>query len=86
MITRQMALNMRQKFVDDLPKRIDAAITSAALGGVTPFTVTVSYVPAGPSFATQVMNDYKKAVNNNDGGGWTNSTIDTGAQTITIAP
>lgn len=80
-----MAVTMRQTYVNNLPTRIDAAITAAAQAALSSFTVTVSYVPAGDGFATQTMNDYKRGINN-DGGGWTNSSIDTVAKTITIAP
>lgn len=78
MITKAQAVALRQQFINQLPDRIDAAITSGVLQrGLNTFTV--SYDPASNGAANLVLATYVAA-------GWATSSIDTATKTITIAP
>ena len=78
MITKAQALAFRQAFIATFPSRLDTAIKNAALAGQT--SVTVSYAPDTNANATNFLNNVVIPA------GWSSSTIDTTAQTITVAP
>lgn len=77
MVTKQQAAQLRQQFVQALPDRIDAAIISTAMAGGN--SVVVSFAPATTAAAQTLTNTYVTA-------GWSTSSVDAVAKTITIAP
>lgn len=78
MITKLQALAFRAQYIATFPDRLDAAIKAAAIAGAT--SVTLSYTPETNANATNYLNNVIIPA------GWTSSTIDTTAQTITVAP
>lgn len=83
MVTKQQAIQIQNKYIADLGKRIDAAITSNAQQGIP--GCTVSYAPAGNGVANTLAALYASNVQNG-GGNWNTSSVDTVNKTITIAP